>query len=194
MEEIKSAYEIAMERAEEITKEADGKQSKISKLKPLLARFFKGKVDADSLWGELKEEEDPDLPGEAQEMLIESLGLRTIPENFKRRREAILGLESLKSEQNSSMIEQLLQKAKQLQQNYESEREQLEERIKSELERNSQMQMKPVQTEDGQTVMQLESGVDNQTQKRFNKMLSDFEENYSRNFSALINKMKELVR
>lgn len=51
MEEIKSAYEIAMERAEEITKEADGKQSKISKLKPLLARFFKGKVDADSLWG-----------------------------------------------------------------------------------------------------------------------------------------------
>jgi len=190
VKDIKSAYEIAMEKAEKIDSEAEGLDKK-GELKPLLAKFFKEKIDTEDLWQELNKEYEPDQYACAQEMIIDSLGLRTTDEQLKKRKEGILAIESLKEEQNSSRLEQYMNNVSKLIKNYEQEREQMEEQIKQRLQQNSQAQMRPVQTEDGRTVMKMESGVDNDTKEQFNKMISQFEEKYSDKFNQYIEELKQ---
>jgi O-phosphoseryl-tRNA(Cys) synthetase len=75
MEEIKSALEIAMEKAAEIgglTAEEKERMKDQEKLNSVLAEFNKGEIDATELWKVLKGEGKPYLLGEAQIKLIES--------------------------------------------------------------------------------------------------------------------------
>ncbi|MFW5986229.1 MAG: hypothetical protein ACOCQH_02595 [Halanaerobiales bacterium] len=190
MKKIKSAYEIAMEKTQDM--DVEPSVAREDEVRPILSDFFKGEIDAEELWQEFQEY-DEELIGTAQGMLIDSLGLRSEEEQFKRRKEGIMALETLKSEQDNSRLEQYLNRVQKMQKKYRDEREQLEKRIKQQVEQNSRMQMKPVQTEDGRTVMQLESGVDGETRQKFNNMISQLEENYSRQFSTLIGKIKDLV-
>jgi len=190
MKDIKSAYEIAMEKAEKIDSEAD-EFDKTGELKPLLANFFKDKISTEDLWEKLKAEYDSEHYGCAQEIIVDSLGLRTTDEQLKKRKEGILAIESLKEEQNSSRIEQYMNNVSKLIKQYEQEREQMEEQIKQRMEQDAQAQMRPVQTEDGRTVMKLESGVDNDTKQQFNKMIAQFEEKYSMKFNQYIEKLKQ---
>lgn len=194
MDRIKSAYEIAMEKAAQIDKEADGdKMEKKDKLKPLLSRYYRDKIDCEELWQELKEEADEEMLKEAQKMLIDSLSLRNTEEQFAKRKEAIQAIESLKREQKNSVLEQFLNKIDNLQKQYKKEKEQLEEQIEQQLEQNSQMQMKPAQTEDGRTVMKLQSGVDQETKQKIKKARGQLEDNYSKRFTWLIENLEENI-
>lgn len=195
---MKSAYEIAMQKAEEIDQEGkvseNEKLEKREKLKPILARFYKEKIDSEELWQELKEKDDSGLITEAQVMLSESLGLRSLPEQFKRRKEGILALETLKQRQNSSVIEQILNRMSSLQQKYKRKREDINEQFEKAKEQNSQMEMKPVQTQDGKTVMQLQSSVDEETKNRVSKAISQLEERSDKMFTDLMEELKEAMK
>jgi len=188
MEKMKSAYEIAMEKAAKI--EASEEFDKKGELKPLLAKFFRDKINAEDLWQKLKDNYSSDQYKQAQIMLINSLGLRTTDEQFKKRKEGILAIEALKDEKNSSLLEQYMNNISTLINQYEQEKEKMEEQIKQRLKQNSQARMKPIQTEDGRTVMKLESGVDNETREQFNNMLAQFEERYSMKFDQYISELK----
>jgi hypothetical protein len=194
---VKSAYEIAMKKAEKLDQEGkiseNERMEMREELKPLLARFYKEKIDSEELWQELKEKGDNQLLAEAQAMLSESLGLRTLPEEFDRRKEGILALETLKQKQNSSVIEQILNKISSLQQKYKRKRENITEKFKKQKEQNSQMQMKPVQTKDGKTVMKMQSSVGEETRERVNKAISQLEERSDKMFTDLIEKLKEAI-
>ncbi len=193
LKEIKSSYEIAMEKANEITEEVSPEEDTMEireEIKPVLSRFYKNKIDADQLWEEFNGKNDKFLR-EAQKMILESLGLRTITEEYEKRKNGLLALESLKENSQSAPLERALKRIKKIQQKHQNDREQLEKQLENHLENNSQMQMKPIQTEDGRTVMKLEAGLDKETQERFNKAISETEAKYSKQFSWFIEDIKQ---
>lgn len=190
---MKSAYEIAMERVSEIDDEFSEEEELLFKreeLKPLLAKFYKGRLDADNLWQKLKEKDDPQLYREAQCMLVDSIGLKSTSEQLKKRKEGILAVENLKGGDKTSFLEQALSQIRNLQQKYKSEREGLEERIKHAME-NAEMGMKPVQTQDGQTVMKLEPSLDEETREQFKKARNQLETQSKEMLNRLLAEIKE---
>lgn len=194
MKRIKTAYEIAMENAKEITEEDEGTVEKLAKkeeVKPILADFFKDQIDAEGLWEKIKEKDGEDYVTQAQEIILESLGLRTSSDEFQKRKEGIMALESLKVQQNTNVIEQLLNKMNELKDQHQEQRESLEERFKQQIEQQSQAQMKPVQTEDGRTVMKMDNSVDRQTKQQMNQQLSQLEERSEQVFNGLVEEIKE---
>lgn len=191
MKKIKSAFEIAMEKAEKMNADiqTDTSLEKKEKLKPLMSKFFKNKIGADELWQELKEEKDEELLLEAQVLILDSLGLRSSSEEFNRRRKGILAIESLKSTQKSSLLEQTLNQLEALKQRYIQEKEQIENQLKKIRENNSEVRMRPVKTKDGRTVMQLESDVDENTKREFSQKIAQFEKMYGDRFNQLVNSL-----
>ena len=195
LEKIKSAYEIAMEKAQKITENtSEGDYLEVrEEIKPVLAKFYREDIDAEGLWQELKGKDEVYIR-ESQIMITDSLGLRTAEAEFKKRKEGILALESLKKNPRSSAIEQFLTKVRKLQKKHSLERERIEQQLEREMENNSQMQMKPVQTEDGRTVMKLEAGIDKETRDRFNKAISEMEARSSKQFGWLLENIKQNVK
>lgn len=195
MDKIKSSYEIAMERAEKLTEEDESSEEENrnieirENLKPLMSKYFKEKIDAEELWQELKNK-NSDYLVKAQEMIIESLGLRTSDQDFSRRKEGVLAIENLKSKPNSSIVEKILKKMKEVEKRHKEKREQMEEQFKQRMEQQSEMQMKPVQTEDGKTVMKLDSGVDKKAQQQMKQQLSQLEEQSEEMFNSLVEDLK----
>jgi len=196
-DKIKSSYEIAMEKADKISKNTS-EDEKIkfeirNELKPLFAKYYKDKITVEELWEEL-ENKDKEYLIEAQLMIIETLGLRSSQEEYRNRKKAILAIESLKSSQNTSGIEQTLGNIRQLQKQYKNERERLENQLQKEAEKNTEMQMKPVQTEDGRTVMKLDSGLDEETKKKYNQAISNLEGQSDKRFKNLMDGLKEKIK
>ena len=195
MDKIKSSYEIAMERAKKLSEEDEMSEEESrdieikEELKPLMSKYFREELDAEELWQELKNKDDNYL-AKAQELIIESLGLRTSDEIFSKRKEGILAIENLKNTPNSSVIEQILDKMNEVEKRHQEKREQMEEQFKERMEQQAEMQMKPVQTEDGKTVMKLDSGVDREAQKQMKQQLSQLEEQSEQMFNSLVEDLK----
>ena len=195
MDKIKSSYEIAMERAKKLSEEDDNEDSgrKLEireELKPLMTKYFREEIDADELWEELQEK-DKDYLSQAQEMIVESLGLRTNEKEFSKRKEGILAIENLKKQSNSSIVEQILAKINELQNRYKDKRESMEKSFEERMEQQAEMQMKPVQTDDGRTVMKLDSGIDEESRKQMKQQLAQLEEQSEQMFNSLVEDLKD---
>jgi len=190
---MKSAYEKAMERADEVYgAEADDVNSLEIRenLKEIMAPFFKEEMDAEALWHELEDKGEAYLK-EAQLMLIESIGLRNSSEQIKRRKEAVVAVESLKESGNSTFFEKQFTQAQSLQQQYQTQKKQLDEQVKQHLEQaQSQGQgQNPLaaaqnRNADGQ------NGMNAQMRQQLAQKVSEFQEGYNKRFKQLIEKMK----
>jgi len=191
---VKSAYEIALERAEKMSDSAEGVNSLEvrEEIKPILAEFFRGDIDADDLWEKLKTKNKEELI-EAQLMLIESIGLRNTPEQIERRKKGIIAVENLISGEKTSFLEQTFTQAANLQQQYEQQKKQIEKQIKDHME-NSQGQMKAVQTADGRTVMKEEPGMDSKTKNQFAQQIANFQKMFTQRFDEIIEDLKSEVK
>lgn len=194
MEKIKSALEIALEKTNNLEQELTAEEIQLEKrerVRPMLAKFYKEEIDAEGLWKILKEEEDQDLLNQTQLFLVESLGLKTSEEQFKRRKEGVLAIETLKEGGNSSFFEQVLNQLNTLQQQYNQELEEIQEQLKEMKEHNSGVQMRPVRTRDGRTVMQLGSDLDQETKKQFSQRIAQLEELYNNRFKQIIDHLRQ---
>lgn len=191
---MKSAYEIALERAEKMTDSSEGVNSLEirEKIKPILAEFFRQDIDADGLWEKLKDKNQEKLI-ETQLMLIESIGLRNTSEQIERRKKGIIAVEDLISGEKASFLEQTFTQAANLQQQYEQQKKQIEKQIKEHME-NSQGQMKPVQTADGRTVMKEEPGMDSETKNQFAQQIANFQKMFTQRFDEIIEELKGEVK
>ncbi len=189
---LKSAYEIAMERADELYEDDDGTNSLEIRedLKKIMGPFFKGEMDAEDLWQELKEEQE-DVLSEAQLMLVESIGLRNSTDQIKRRQEAVIALESLRESENSSYFEKSFTQAQSLQQQYETQKQQLDEQVKQHLE-NAQGQQNPLAAQAGGNGDQ--NGMNNQMKQQIAKKISEFQKSYNKRFDKLIKEMKAAIK
>src|SRR6056297_96521 len=191
---MKSAYEKAMERADEVYGQSYKDVNSLEireELKEIMAPFFKEEMDAEGLWHDLEGKEEAYLK-EAQLMLIESIGLRNSSEQIERRKEAVVAVESLKDSGNSSFFEKQFTQAQSLQQQYQTQKKQLDEQVQQHLEQAQGQGQNPLAASqnrngDGQ------SGMNAQMRQQLAQKVSEFQEGYNKRFSKLIEEMKSEI-
>lgn len=186
---MKTAYEIAMERAKEVYGSDDQEFNSLEireELKKIMALFFKEEIDSEGLWHELKDKNKEYLK-EAQLMLIESIGLRNSSEQIKRRKKAVVAVESLKNSGNSSFFEKQFTQAQSLQQQYETQKKQLDEQVKQHLEQaQGQSGLAAAQRAGSEN----QNGMKSQMRQQLAQKVSEFQQEYNKRFNSLITKMK----
>lgn len=187
---MKSAYEIAMERADKVYAGESGKENSLEirdQLKETMASFFKAEIDAEDIWHKLKDER-PAVLREAQLMLIESIGLRNSTEQIKRRQQAVVAIESLKEDSRSSFFEQSFTQAQSLQQQYQSQKEQLDQQVKQHLENAQKQNQLGASRGQGQSAGQGQMNA--QLKQQLAQQISEFQQSYTERFNQLIEDMK----
>jgi hypothetical protein len=196
MGNVKSALEKAMEKAAkigELTPEEKEHLKEQEQLKIWLSEFYKGKLNRDNLWQKLKGK-NPPLLKEAQQYLIDSLGLGSTPEEFKIRRDGVLAIETLKETQLTPAIEQILDSIEMLQREYQDRKERMADDLRAEIERNPQMRLQPVKTPDGRTAFQATLSVDEAVQAKLSEFLTEHENVYNAEFIRMIHRLKQEIR
>ncbi|MFN2340429.1 MAG: hypothetical protein ABR547_04090 [Halanaerobium sp.] len=189
---MKSAYEKAMERADEVYGKSDVDLNSLEvreELKEIMAPYFKGEIDAEGLWKKLESKEEAYLK-EAQLMLVESIGLRNSSEQIKRRKEAVVAVESLKeSGSKANFFEKQFTQAQSLQQQYQTQKKQLDEQVKQHLEQAQQGQSQnPLAA--AQNGSEGQNGMNAQMRQQLAQKVSEFQEGFNKRFNKLLEKMK----
>lgn len=197
MEEIKSALEIAMEKAAEIgglTAEEKEKMKDQEKLTSLLAEFNKGEIDATELWKVLKEEGKPYLLGEAQLKLIDSLKLKDSQSEFQRKREGILAVETLKDEQNTPEVELNLDFLQSIQKRYDEEMKRAYNDFKLRVEKDPELRTRKIQQGDTVVIIQLplEEAVEHLPE--WKDFLLEHNRKYEQEFEKTIKKLRNVIK
>jgi len=193
---LKTAYEIALERANSLDKELSAEEKALfqrEKLKPLLADFYREKIGPDQLWEELKKEEDPELYLQAQLLLLESIGLQTAATELQRRKEAVLAVEALRGGERSPLIERLLEGLVEIQENYQQRLTEYRNFYEKAL-KNARMSLQPVQTSDGRVVMQMQKNLDGLTEERLEKGLQELEQQSNQAINELLAELRENLK
>jgi hypothetical protein len=178
----------------ELTSKEKEKMVDSEKVDSLLSEFYQGQIDSESLWKKLKEEGKPPLLREAQMKLIDSLSFGSTPVELQRKRDAILAIETLKEEQNTSIVELNLNLVEDLQKRYRAEIEQGYNGIRAEVEGNPQLRVKQVQQ--GQSTMVVQLSVDEAIKQlpQWQDFLSDHEKRYNQEFAKVMEKLKRELR
>jgi len=178
----------------ELTQEEKEKMVDSEKVNSLLSEFYQGQIDPESLWKRLKEEGKPSLLREAQMRLIDSLSFGSTPAELQRKKDGILAIETLKKEQNTSIIELNLNLMEDLQKRYRAEIEQAYNSIRAEVERNPQLRVKQVQQ--GQNTMVIQLTVDEAIKQlpQWRDFVSEQEKVYTQEFAKLTENLKRELR
>jgi hypothetical protein len=181
-------------RIGELSQEEQERMLDARKVNSILSDFYRGQIDPESLWKRLKEEGKPSLLREAQVELVDSLNFGTIPAELQRKREGILTIESLKKEQNTSVIELNLNRMDDLQRRNRAEIEQAYAAIKAEVERNPRLRVKQVQQ--GQNTMVVQLTVDEAIRQlpQWQEFLSGQGRRYSQEYVKLIERLKKELK
>ena len=181
-------------RIGELSQEEKEKMVDSERVNSLLSEFYQGQIDPESLWKRLKEEGRPSLLREAQIRLIDSLSFGSTPAELQRKREGILAIETLKEEQNTSIVELNLNLMEDLQKKHRAEVEQAYNSIRAEVERNPQLRGKQVQQ--GQSTMIVQLTVDEAIKQlpQWRDFLSNQEERYSQEFAKVTEKLKRELK
>jgi hypothetical protein len=160
----------------------------------LLSEFYQGQIDPESLWKRLKEEGNPSLLKEAQVKLVDSLSFGVPPAELQRKREGILAIETLKEEQNTSVIEFNLNRLEELQKTYKAEVDRAYNGIRAEVEKDPRLRMKQVQQ--GQNTMVVQLSVDEAIKQlpQWQDFLSEQGKRYSQEFAATKENLQSELR
>jgi hypothetical protein len=178
----------------DLTQEEKQKMIDSEKVDSILSGFYQGQIDPESLWMRLKEEGKPSLLREAQVRLVDSLNFGITPAELRRKRDAILAIESLKKEQNTSAIELNLRRIEDLQKRHGAEIEQAYNGIRAEVERNPRLRVKQVQQ--GQNAMVVQLTVDEAIKQlpQWRDFLSNQEKRYGQEFGRVIERLRRELK
>ena len=181
-------------RIGELTLEEKEKMTVSEKVNSLLSEFYQGEIDPEGLWKRLKVENKPSLLRETQMRLIDSLSFGSASAELQRRRDGILAIETLKKEQNTSVVELYLKLAEDLQKRYRAEIEQAYNGIRVKVERNPQLRVKQIQQ--GQNTVIIQLTVDEAVKQlpQWQDFLSKHEKRYSQEFAQVIEKFKKELK
>jgi hypothetical protein len=181
-------------RIGELTQEEQERMLDTQTVNSILSDFYRGQIDPESLWKRLKEEGKPSLLREAQMTLVDSLNLGITPAELQKIRDGILAIESLKKEQNTSVIELNLNRTEDLQKKHRAEIEQAYAAIRAEVEGNPRLRMKQVQQ--GQKNMVVQLTVDEAIRQlpQWQEFLSSQEKRYNQEYSKIIERLKKELK
>jgi hypothetical protein len=195
MGEVKSAFEKAMEKIREIeglTPEEKEKFKEQEKVKTVIGEFFRGELNREGIWERLRGC-SPSLLKEAQENIVDSLRLGSLPEQFNQRKDGILAIEVLKERPNPARIEDLLNTIAKIQRQYNDGIEQAIRELRTAIEENPQLRMRPVQTPDGR-VVHASLTVEEAMQERLSAFLAEHEKQHEKIFSQMVSKLKQELK
>jgi hypothetical protein len=178
----------------ELTAEEREKMADTEKVDSLLSEFYLDQIDSDNLWKKLKKENKPSLLRETQMRLIDSLSFGSTPVELQRKKDGILAIETLKEEQNTSIVELNLNLMGELQKRYKAEIEQAYSSTKTQVERNPQLRVKQVQQ--GQNTMMVQLSVDEAIKQlpQWRDFVSEQEKVYTQEFAKLTENLKRELR
>jgi hypothetical protein len=181
-------------RIGELTREEKERMADSEKVTSLLSEFYQGQINSESLWKRLKEEGKSSLLKEAQVRLVDSLSFGVPPAELQRKREGILAIETLKEEQNTSVIEFNLNRLEELQKRYRAEIDRAYNGIRAEVEKDPRLRMKQVQQ--GQNTMVVQLTVDDAIKQlpQWQDFLSDQAKRYSQEFANTKEKLQRELR
>jgi hypothetical protein len=191
-EEIKSAIEIAMEKLKQIEDLSEEEKEKIKikkKLSPLMADFYGSKLDADRLWNELKKE-PLSMVLEAQKNITDSIRFGIAADEIKKRKDAILALETLKKSSKSSFIDQSLGYLENLQKKSTVEKENVFNNLRSNLENNPENLLKEINQGGRKMVVQLSVEEAINQNPQWQKFVSDIHQRYEQEFKRVLDSIK----
>ena len=181
-------------RIGELTREEKERMVDSEKVTSLLSGFYQGQINPESLWKRLKEEGKPSLLKEAQARLVDSLSFGVPPAELQRTREGILAIETLKKEQNTSVIELNLNRLEELQKRYRAEIDRAYSGVRAEVEKDPRLRMKQVQQ--GQNTMVVQLTVDEAIKQlpQWQDFLSGQAKKYSQEFASVKEKLQTELR
>ncbi len=131
---------IARERLARIGELSAAEQRQMQRERELeraLSAYFLGDSEVEGLWQQLKslsESHGPEVPRTAQTMIVETLRLQMSEDDFARRKDALLAVETLKSSDKYSAIELLLGSIASLRQRSDEIRQQAYDQIREQVE------------------------------------------------------------
>jgi hypothetical protein len=195
MANVKSALEIALEKADKIgvlSPEEKDMMKDEGKITEILREFFLGKIDPNGLWQRFKGSK-PALLRTAQMNLIDTLSINSLPEELQLKKKGILAIETLKEQPNTVVIESSLQAIEVLKKEYEEMIVQVTADLMKHIEGNPQLRMKQMKTPDGRT-MQVAVSVEEAVKAKLDEYLSQNEEQYLGEFSGIIEELTMQVR
>lgn len=198
MAKLKSAFEIAMEKANKINKLSLEEMEKIKdeeKVKSLLAKFYKGQLTPNDLWQKLRGCK-PAVLKDAQLILINSLSFKNSPYEFKLRKDGILAIETLKDKeyQNISTIESILNELISLRKEHNNIKKTIANKLKKEIEKDPQSRIKTIKQGDKIIIMHLSVEEALNENPQWKNFLTKHEEEYNQKFRNIIERMKEEIK
>jgi len=181
-------------RLGQLTQEEKERMVDSEKVTSLLSEFYQDQINPESLWKRLKEEGKPSLLKEAQVRLVDSLSFGVPPAELQRKREGILAIETLKEEQNTSVIEFNLNRLEELQKTYRAEIDRAYDGIRAEVEKDPRLRMKQVQQ--GQNTMVVQLTVDEAIKQlpQWQDFLSSQGKRYSQEFASTKEKLEKELK
>lgn len=181
-------------RLGQLTQEEKERMVDSEKVTSLLSEFYQGQINPESLWKRLKEEGKPSLLNEAQVRLVDSLSFGVPPAELQRKREGILAIETLKEEQNTSVIEFNLNRLEELQKTYRAEIDRAYDGIRAEVEKDPRLGMKQVKR--GQNTMVVQLTVDEAIKQlpQWQDFLSSQGKRYSQEFASTKEKLEKELK
>ena len=191
-DKIRTAIEIAMEKAEKLSltkKEKESFELK-KKIDPILSRFFKGELDPENLWKELKEEKKPVLR-QIQARLVETITITLPQEEIIRRKNAVLALEHLKKNPDTVYVEKLLNSLEDLSKNYLKEKEDFYSQLKSHIENNPNLLVRQINSGGKKIAVRISVEEAINQSEDWQDFLSEHEKRFSAQFSNCLRQIKE---
>jgi hypothetical protein len=195
MANVKSALEIALEKAEKIGGLSEEEKKKLEDdqlVLSILKEFYQGKVDPAGLWQKLKGNK-PSLLIAVQMRLIESLGLLNTEEEYQIKKQGILSVESLKEKGNISEVEAALLDIESIQKGFVEMKEKTIADLRKHIEKNPQMRMQKVPAPDGRSVMQVALPVEEAVKQMLEQYLPEQEKQYIYEFTMAVAELKGLI-
>ena len=190
-DKIKTAIEIALEKAamlEDLSEQEKEEIANKKELDPLMAGFYRGNSDAEKLWSKLKGKPASMLKS-AQINLINSFKFNLENEELKRRSKAVIAIETLKKEQKTSALQQILHHLENLKKKAESEKDQVFNEFKKAIENNPQARTRVLEQGGQKIMVKLSAEEAIMHNPQWKQFLEDFEKNYENEFARAAEQM-----
>jgi len=192
-EKIKTAIEIAMEKAALLDDLSDEEKEEIEnrkKLGPVMSEFYKNISKPEDLWNKLKGEKQS-LLKMAQLNLIDSLKFNLENNEMKRRIKAIIAVESLKKDQKTSAIQHGLSSIESLIKRAEAEKSQVQAQFRKAIEDNPQARNRVVEQGGAKMVLKLSVEDAISQNPQWKQFISEFDARNEGEFSSIIEQVKK---
>lgn len=162
------------------------------KIDNILAKYYKDQIESDDLWQHLKDVSNQFLVM-AQNNFLQSLTFHSNDYEVKKRKDGILAIENLKKNNQSANIELYFEQLKNIQDEFQKNKEQVLKNLREELEKDPQKRLQTVQQGNQIVVKQLSLEEALEQNQQLKQKLNQLEEQFKRKHNMVKEKLIKIV-